>query len=490
MAQRRAFVDFVKGLLNLDPIQRWSPQQAAKHPFITGEKFAAPYQVRASGVSPLMLQPSSVPAKKSYPTPSETPAPAPGSSSSSSSKKYGGLVQSPSASRTQRIYSDAAAYNQQLAHHQSYTAQVQNANAASRQPFGATYDAQNYPRQRMPSQTHQTHGHSQSAWQPMGPPQHFQPRIPSQGQGLSSSASHTSLRGNAPVIAPTNPPPNSYYPASRNRANTINQMDAIPPALARLTHFGAPDPSGTRNLTPVLNRDEAIREWERRQQGGHSKQSSLHNASYPQLEYLQEQAELATMGNQGWMMPGQYSGTGAGPSGASSHRSKPSTGGQAYQMQPHIGVSPTNTSGVGAGVGVGEYRARAQPSDYDTLPSAAAAAAVGSGQSYLPTYPPPAATSNPSSATFDGFDARDTSMGLMYTPLQPNQPGPYSPVGPGYAGGAGHHQARASYSGPYNLGGGAAAGQNNPFAPSQGGQGQGQPASPRYQRRSQQYGGV
>jgi dual specificity protein kinase YAK1 len=48
MAHRRAFVDFVEGLLNLDPIQRWSPQQAAKHPFITGEKFTGPFQVSRS----------------------------------------------------------------------------------------------------------------------------------------------------------------------------------------------------------------------------------------------------------------------------------------------------------------------------------------------------------------------------------------------------------------------------------------------------------
>ena len=45
MAQRTAFVDFVKGLVNLDPIKRWSPQQAAKHPFVTGEKYTGPYQV-------------------------------------------------------------------------------------------------------------------------------------------------------------------------------------------------------------------------------------------------------------------------------------------------------------------------------------------------------------------------------------------------------------------------------------------------------------
>lgn len=253
------------------------------------------------------------------------------------------------------------------------------------------------------------------------------------------------------MAAATNPPPNSYYPTSRNRANTINQMDAIPPALARLTNFGAADPSGTRNLTPVMNRDDAIREWERRQQG-HSKKSSLHNASYPQLEYLQEQAELAAMGGQIWMMPGQY-----GP--AVGHRSQASISGQTYQMQPPIGVSPQN-----------EYRSRSIASEYEPHQTPSAS----SSRSYLPTYPPPAATSAPNSASFDAFDPRDSTMGMMYTPLQPNQGG-YQQQG--YPGGHGGHQARASYSGPYNNG------QNsNPFAQPPG------PASPRYQRRSQGYG--
>lgn len=46
MATRRSFVDFAEGLLNMDPIKRWSPQQALKHPFITGEKWIGPWQVR------------------------------------------------------------------------------------------------------------------------------------------------------------------------------------------------------------------------------------------------------------------------------------------------------------------------------------------------------------------------------------------------------------------------------------------------------------
>ena len=44
MANRAAFTDFVTGLLNLDPLTRWTPQQAKMHPFITGEPFKAPWQ--------------------------------------------------------------------------------------------------------------------------------------------------------------------------------------------------------------------------------------------------------------------------------------------------------------------------------------------------------------------------------------------------------------------------------------------------------------
>lgn len=34
----------MQGLLNLNPIERWSPQQAKQHPFITGEPFTCPFQ--------------------------------------------------------------------------------------------------------------------------------------------------------------------------------------------------------------------------------------------------------------------------------------------------------------------------------------------------------------------------------------------------------------------------------------------------------------
>ncbi|CAN6635461.1 dual specificity protein kinase Yak1p [Trichomonascus vanleenenianus] len=43
MQNRVAFVDFLTGLLNLNPFERWTPQQAAMHPFITESKFVGPY---------------------------------------------------------------------------------------------------------------------------------------------------------------------------------------------------------------------------------------------------------------------------------------------------------------------------------------------------------------------------------------------------------------------------------------------------------------
>ncbi|RPB23524.1 kinase-like protein [Terfezia boudieri ATCC MYA-4762] len=43
MNNRVAFIDFVRGLLTLNPLERWSPQQAKMHPFITNQKFTGPF---------------------------------------------------------------------------------------------------------------------------------------------------------------------------------------------------------------------------------------------------------------------------------------------------------------------------------------------------------------------------------------------------------------------------------------------------------------
>ena len=75
-------------------------------------------------------------------------------------------------------------------------------------------------------------------------------------------------------------------------------MDRIPPALARLQHMSQ-DVIGRNALTPVLNRDDAIKEWERRQSG-----KATAAQPYPQLEFLQQQAELAAVsGIASWQQP-------------------------------------------------------------------------------------------------------------------------------------------------------------------------------------------
>lgn len=384
-------------------------------------------------------------------------------------------MQSPASGRGQRVYSDAAAYNHQLAQHQYQTAQAQAQvqaaqNAARQGPFAASNTFETPPQQQQ-QQQYGSKGRVASqhnpptTWHSVAPPQPPQPYHPRVASGTSSTGQQQQhVRPNIPTInAPTNPPPNSYFPGSRNRANTINQMDTIPPALARLTNLGAPDPSNRSSLTPVLHREDMVEAWERRQQGGH-KPSNLQHQTYAQLEYLQEQAELVNMSQQGYVMPGHFQGhhahasTGGGSSagGLASlgghHRGTQSfSGTQAYQMQPPIGSQ--------------DFRGRVPPlqlqatNEYDPAHSGPASA-TAAGSSYLPAFPPPVATSQPNSATFDAFDTRDSMSGLMYTPLQPS----HASQGPSYGSFTPGHAARSSFSGPYPSSGQQ---RNNPFAPGQ-----------------------
>src|SRR6478736_5177964 len=54
MNNRIAFIDFVRGLLTINPLERWSPQQAKLHPFITQQKFTGPF------IPPMNLKSSSL----------------------------------------------------------------------------------------------------------------------------------------------------------------------------------------------------------------------------------------------------------------------------------------------------------------------------------------------------------------------------------------------------------------------------------------------
>jgi dual specificity protein kinase YAK1 len=41
---RKVFADFLRGLVECDPNKRWTPTQAAQHPFLTGEPFDGPFK--------------------------------------------------------------------------------------------------------------------------------------------------------------------------------------------------------------------------------------------------------------------------------------------------------------------------------------------------------------------------------------------------------------------------------------------------------------
>jgi dual specificity protein kinase YAK1 len=201
---------------------------------------------------------------------------------------------------------------------------------------------------------------------------------------------------------------NPYVPNSRARANTINQMDSVvPPALARLQNMNQ-DPLGGRNLTPVLNRDDAMREWERRQTG-----KPATAQPYQPLEYLQQQAEMVgsgTMGN--WGAPQRY---------------PPPPSKLSHTYQPTIMVDD-DTSRREAVMSNVRSAARSEgPSTaYSTAgvisspPQAYSSNATTAGNRYPATY-----TQNPVASAFDSIDRR-TDIGNMYVPMQPDQYQPYA----------------------------------------------------------------
>ncbi|KAJ3049122.1 Homeodomain-interacting protein kinase 3, partial [Rhizophlyctis rosea] len=71
MQNRLAFIDFLEGLLNLNPFERWSPQQAKAHPFVTGEKFTGNFVPPGPGGRP------TTPASSHQPEPIAAAADAP-----------------------------------------------------------------------------------------------------------------------------------------------------------------------------------------------------------------------------------------------------------------------------------------------------------------------------------------------------------------------------------------------------------------------------
>lgn len=204
MANRAAFIDFAQGLLNLNPLERWTPAQAKLHPFITQAKFTGPF------VPPMTLKSSS----------SRSPAPG-----VQEQQRYEGM----SRQRQQAQQQAVAAQQAQAAQNAAFANMQMNQYATAQSPHTQTNMYNNmyspnhqgapppYPAQAAP------YGQQQ-----MGMMQPQQPRQYNQPQNLYAQATTR---------------------AGRQRATTMDQQQSgIPPALQRvISHL---DPNAPIRLQP------------------------------------------------------------------------------------------------------------------------------------------------------------------------------------------------------------------------------------------------
>ncbi|ORX99677.1 kinase-like domain-containing protein [Clohesyomyces aquaticus] len=201
MANRTSFIDFAQGLLNLNPLERWTPNQAKMHPFITQAKYTGPF------VPPMTLRQGS----------SRSPAPG-----VQEQQRFEGLskqrAQAQVAQQQAQVQAQNAAYaNMQMGQYAGQTPHAQpppmynNMYAANHQGAPPPYPAQ------------PTYGQQMGIMQPQ------QARTYAQPQNLYAQATTR---------------------AGRQRASTMDQQQqgGIPPALQRvISHL---DPNAPIRLQP------------------------------------------------------------------------------------------------------------------------------------------------------------------------------------------------------------------------------------------------
>ncbi|KAF2723094.1 kinase-like protein [Polychaeton citri CBS 116435] len=221
MANREAFIDFVHGLLNINPLERWSPQQARTHPFITQQKYTGPFQ-------PQMNLKSS----------SRSPAPG-----VQQQQQYEALSKQRQQQQAQQVAN--AAYASGI-----HTAAApgpgypQSPSVAQQQQQAAMQTAGMYGNMYSPSQQA---GAAPPPY-PSNPPSTYNQQIPMIQPPQPAAA------GSASILAyPQQQQPSLYTQATtragRQRASTLDhQNGGIPPALQRVvSHL---DPNAPIRLQP------------------------------------------------------------------------------------------------------------------------------------------------------------------------------------------------------------------------------------------------
>lgn len=392
-------------------------------------------------------------------------------------KPYGGLP--PSQPQGTRAYRSAASYNQHLNQHQATTAAAAavssptTGNAPYRNPYLPTASQQQ-------SQTQP--GSVVTVVQPVDTGlEGYTSSVPSSAGNQPGYTSHSSTTQNAPCLQhhhsqtgphghsyysgqgattsssynyqqPPQPPPLAHGQSSnqqssqhRGRAATTNHMDVVPPAIARIANMGVDHSGIGRNtLTPVLKRDE--REWVRQNQAGGPPQST-----YPQLEYLQQQAERmpntwgprmyhSSGGSGGQKMALNVNTSGpqqshSGPQSASQFQPPPAAHVVDSQERP-VGlrdVMSSVRSAAGTGMSSGQSLDSSGVSSSISTPPLAYTSSTTSnaGHRYGPSASNSYQPSPPSSLPYDSYEPRasggtpnggsSADLSQMYTPLQPHQ---------------------------------------------------------------------
>lgn len=214
MTNRHAFIDFVRGLLNINPLERWSPQQAKLHPFITQQKFTQPF------VPPMNLKSSSL-----------TKSPAPGVQQQQQAEALSKQRAQAAQAQAQAQAQAAAQAQAQSAAQNAYVANMQ-INQYAQSPLGQTppvYNNMYTPQQGAPPPYPAA---STGYGQPIGMMQ----QTPSQLAPAQYTPQH-----NLYAQATTR--------ASRQRASTMEQQQGgIPQSIQRVaSHL---DPNAPIRLQP------------------------------------------------------------------------------------------------------------------------------------------------------------------------------------------------------------------------------------------------
>lgn len=246
MNNRIAFIDFVRGLLTINPLERWSPQQAKLHPFITQQKYTGPF------VPPMNLKSSSL-----------NRSPAPGTQQQQQAEALS--KQRAQAAQAQANSAAQGAYNTMGTSQYQQQQQQQQPQPQPQQP------QQQQPQQ--PRQQHQPQGLAQptppmypnnSLYSPGGsghaaPPPPYAPAQNAYGQMVMPQAPAQMPPANYSAVplqqsqAPQQQSQSSLYAQqavrSRQRASTMEQQQSgIPAAIQRVaSHL---DPSQPIRLQP------------------------------------------------------------------------------------------------------------------------------------------------------------------------------------------------------------------------------------------------